>query len=110
MLTFGDPAAAGRCGGAARYRAGITHQLTDAWHRYRLTRNDMERALIDQMGRVPQPHRPVVAGAGQGPAVRGERHRVHQVGVPGQFLQLPAGGRVPQPHRHISTTANGGTR
>jgi len=46
MLTFGDPAAAGRCGGAARYRAGITHQLTDAWHRYRLTRNDMERALI----------------------------------------------------------------
>ena len=50
-------------------------------------------------GRVPDPHRPAVAAAGQPGAVRGDRHRPHPAGVAGESGTSPAGGRVPDPHR-----------
>ena len=52
-------------------------------------------------GRVPQPHRPVVAAAGQQPAVRGERHAIDPAGVAFEGGGGLAGGRVPQPHRPV---------
>ena len=48
-------------------------------------------------GRVPQPHRAVVAGGGQQrPPVRAERHRVHRAGVAGAAGRRP-GRRWPGP-------------
>ena len=52
-------------------------------------------------GRVPDPHRPVVAAGGQPGAVRGDRHRRHRAGVAGEGGALLAGGRVPDPHRPV---------
>ena len=57
-------------------------------------------------GRVPDPHRPVVAAGGQPGAVRGDRHRRHPAGVAGEGGALLAGGRVPDPHRPV--VAGGG--
>ena len=58
-------------------------------------------------GRVPQPHRLVVAGGGQQPPVRAERHRPapRRCGRSRVRRRL-AGGRVPQPHRLV--VAGGG--
>ena len=52
-------------------------------------------------GHVPQPHRAVAAAAGQGRAVRAERHRAHLAEAGERAADLPAGGHVPQPHRAV---------
>ena len=57
-------------------------------------------------GRVPQPRRLVVAGGGEQPPVRAERHAADPAVVAGQGAQALAGGRVPQPRRLV--VAGGG--
>ena len=60
-------------------------------------------------GHVPQPDRVIGAAAGQGLAVRAERHRVDRAGVAGQGLpDRAAGGHVPQPDRVIAAAAGQG--
>ena len=60
-------------------------------------------------GHVPQPHRAILAAAGQGRAVRAERHREDRAGVAGErAADLPAGGHVPQPHRAVVAAAGQG--
>jgi hypothetical protein len=57
-------------------------------------------------GHVPQPHPAVGPTAGQGLAVRAERHRVDRVGVAGERgADLMVGGHVPQPHPAVEATA-----
>ena len=60
-----------------------------------------EGGLLGAGGRIPQPHRPVLAGGGELPPVRAERHRVHRAVVAGEGGLLGAGGRIPQPHRPV---------
>ena len=60
-----------------------------------------EGGLRGAGGRIPQPHRPVLAGGGELPPVRAERHRVHLPVVAGQGGLPGAGGRIPQPHRPV---------
>ena len=43
-------------------------------------------------GRVPQPHRAIIAAAGQGLAVWAERHRVDEAGVAGEESARSRGG------------------
>ena len=62
-------------------------------------------AAVLAAGRVPQPHRLVVAAAGQQPPVRAERHPEDPAGVAGQGAALLAAGRVPQPHRLVVAAA-----
>ena len=60
-------------------------------------------------GHVPQPHRVIVAAAGQGLAVGAERHRPDGAGVAGEgAADRVAGGHVPQPHRAIVAAAGQG--
>ena len=52
---------------------------------------------------VPQPHRGVVAGAGQPVPVGAERHTDHRAGVAGERVaDRLAGVGVPQPHRAVA--------
>ena len=61
---------------------------------------------------VPQPHRAVVAGAGQPVPVGAERHAGHRAGVAGERgADRLAGVGVPQPHRAVDAGAwPGGAR
>ncbi len=52
-----------------------------------------EGARRGRVAHIPQPHRLIVAGAGEGGSVRGERHRPHGAGVAGQRCAE----RAPQP-------------
>ena len=53
-------------------------------------------------GRVPQPHRVVVAAGDDARAVGAERHADHRAGVAGERrAEGLAGGGVPQPHRVV---------
>jgi hypothetical protein len=56
-------------------------------------------------GGIPQPHRPVVAGAGEPAAVGRKRHRAHPVGVAFQGGGRLAAGGIPQPHRLVGAGA-----
>src|SRR5215831_17127838 len=64
---------------------------------------------IHRVGDVPQPHRVIVAAAGQGLAVRAERHRADYVGMAGEGLaDRAAGGYIPQPDCGIVAAAGQG--
>jgi hypothetical protein len=56
--------------------------------------------------RIPDPDRVVVAGGGQPAAVRGDRHRLHAVGVAPEGAASGAGVRIPDPNRAV--VAGGG--
>ena len=87
--------------GAVRAGGGERGPVGREGHRPDQRRVSHQRAAGRRMGHVgdvPDPHRPVPAPRGQGPAVARERDgRRRWPCVPGA-RQVPAGGHVPEPH------------